>query len=211
MSTQLTDMQIVRVSTVDKGANRKRFMVFKREPEQEAAMDTPSEEAAGWLRKAADWLLGRNVETDENTDLAKIGRKISAARLERLKGAAEGARSAAQTLHDVLAEVEDEIDDTEKRADLAQEVDMTPEEITTAIADGIAKAMEPFLARLDVVEKREDPDVAAAVEAAQAPLTEVVEKVLDRIEKIETARGMRTSTDGQDGDGVKKSQWAGIF
>jgi len=71
MSQRLTDMSITRVSLVDKGANTKRIAVLKRDEEASMSEQVAAaiakvegdEQAragiAGWLRKAADALLGR--------------------------------------------------------------------------------------------------------------------------------------------------------
>jgi len=145
--------------------------------------------------------------------VAKVGRKISAARLEQLKTAA-GALTA------VLADVESEAD-TEavtKSGSAAEEYEMTSDELTAAL--------KPFGDRLEAIEKRL-PDVpAAAAATADGPeadgsgdeltlagVAEAIGKLAERFDVVEKAatRGTRTSADGQDDSQVKKSQWAGIF
>ena len=132
----------------------------------------------------------------------KVGAKVSAARREKLQAAADA-------LNEVLAEVAEETT-TEKRAD-AQEADMTADELAAAIA----KANEPLLARLDKLEggkAAETPTPEAPVAKAEAAedeptLGDVIKAVgalADRVEKIETARGARTSADGQEGETVAK-------
>mgnify|MGYP001602016939 CR=1 FL=1 len=142
--------------------------------------------------------------------IAKVGRKISAARLERLT-------SAADALNSVLAEVIAD-EDTEKRATGTEEVtDMaTADEITAAVAKGL----EPVIERIEAIEKRLPAEAAAAVAKTETTEDEltlegVAKAVLDlgeRVEAIAKARGERQSLAGQDGpDPVKKSTWAGIL
>jgi hypothetical protein len=142
--------------------------------------------------------------------VAKVGRKISGARLEQLK-------TAAVALASVLAEVEaDPADpaeeDVQKSGAAAEEQEVTSEEFTAAMA--------PFAERLEAIEKRL-PEPAAVVvkteidvaddELTLAVVAESIGKLADRLEAVEKARGNRTSADGQDDGQVKKSQWAGIF
>lgn len=289
---RLTDMEITRVSLVDKGANGRRLAVLKRE----ASMGNPAVGAAeagpagiaAWLRKAADAVIGKvpvaKVQTfasmvagqelqealgeswwtlqdalwaaiyatdDAGADLsleakqalvgqdldefkayllaemteatsigkratnpeaaavaafvAKVGRKISGSRLERLQ-------SAADALSSVLTEVEDS---TEEDTD-EEDTDVDKAEITKAITDGLAAALEPITKRLDTIEAAK---VEKTGDSDDAPVTletiaEAVGKVADRLEKLESAGavGKRTSVVGQDGGEVKKrSQFAGIF
>lgn len=138
--------------------------------------------------------------------VAKVGRKISGSRLERLQ-------SAADALSSVLTEVEDsnEADDTE------EDTDVDKAEITKAITDGLAAGLEPITKRLDALETGKVEKTEG--EGDDAPITleviaEAVGKVADRLTAIETAGavGKRTSVVGQDGGEVKKrTTFAGIF
>jgi hypothetical protein len=301
MSPQhLTDMDIDRVSLVDKGANGRVFAILKR---QEAAMTNPvaksdpqgTTDILGLVRKLAErvglvhvdkaqsfaaviagqeltdalddswWTLwdvlwGAMYATDANgadldmaakqalvaqdldefkayllnamsttlgkrarpgdgdlakrgvaAAIAKVGAKVSAARLERLK-------TAADALNEVLAEVDA---DTEKRAD-AQEADMTPEELTAAIE----KANKPLLDRIAELEKAAKPATPAAAPVEKKDETEdeltlegVAKAFIDfrtevdgKLDQILKARGERTSADGQEGDKVaKRGTFAGIL
>jgi flagellar biosynthesis/type III secretory pathway chaperone len=305
MTQRLTDLQLTRVSLVDKGANARRFAVLKRDEEgdvtdpaqAEALMARYSETPAGiagWLRKAADLLMGKpepepvvKVATfaervasqelrdalydswytlddalwsaiyayDENGQtlpiearkalvaqnldefkaylltqmdsgiqkrdggpaeaatrhidavVAKAGKKISGARLERLQAASEA-------LNSVLAEVAEV---TEEAGADAQEDSVEKAELVAAVSEAITKANEPLVARLEALEKgmAENPATAAEEPEKAATLDDVVEvvgKLADRLEAIEKAPGQRTSVAGQDStEQVKKSKWAGIF
>lgn len=135
--------------------------------------------------------------------VAKVGRKVSAARLTRLKEAADA-------LGAVLAEVEadDESAETQKRA-TPQEEDMTPEEL----AEAIRKGNEPLVARIEALEKKAQPVAKADDEEQPATLETVVEaigKLAERVEGIEKSRGSRTSTTDEPTP-VKKSKWAGVL
>ena len=138
--------------------------------------------------------------------VAKVGKKISGSRLERLTAAAEA-------LNGVLAEVAEVVADEE--ADPAEEADVEKAELVAAMTE----ALEPVTKRLDALEKSASPAAAAGEtegDEGEKPATldtvvAVVGKLADRIEAIEKARGERTSAAGQDGGEVKKSQFAGIF
>jgi len=150
--------------------------------------------------------------------VAKVGRKISAARLTRLKEAADA-------LSAILAEAEADDTATEKR-DSAQEDEMTPEEFT--------KAMEPFSTRLEVIEKAiatpapeknaaapSAPESAAA-SAAEPPadgsqpatlddVLTAVSKLADRVEAVEKTPGQPTAIPGQDSAVKKGTGWGNVF
>jgi len=152
--------------------------------------------------------------------IAKVGRKISAARLSRLQ-------EAASALTDVLAEVEAADDTATEKRDSTQEDDMTPEELTAAVTKGI----EPLAARVEAIEKRLPAEAAAPAtpasetpaavtktepaegEATLADVATAVAKIADRIEKLEGEPGQPTAIQGQDGP-VKKNQsagWGAVF
>ena len=141
--------------------------------------------------------------------VAKAGRKISGARLERLQAASEA-------LNGVLAEVAEV---TEEAGADAQEDTVEKADLIAAVTEAVTKANEPIVARIealeeapaaagDVAEGDADADEAVTIEV----LAEVVGKLADRLERVEKARGERTSVAGQDTDGeIKKSRWAGVF
>lgn len=139
--------------------------------------------------------------------VAKAGRKISGARLERLQAASEA-------LNSVLVEVAEV---TEEAGADAQEDNVEKAELVTAVTEAVTKAQEPLVARIEALEKSATPAVEGDKKPEDEPATldtvvEVVAKLADRLEAIEKAPGARTSVDGQDGsDLVKKSRWAGIF
>lgn len=87
MSQRLTDMQISRVSLVDRGANEKRIAVLKRD--EEASMNDQVAAAlarvegderagvAGWLRKAADALMGVPARAAPVAKVATFGEIVA--------------------------------------------------------------------------------------------------------------------------------------
>lgn len=118
-------------------------------------------------------------------DIAKAGKKISSANMAEIKSAYEALGK--------LVEIDSEEDDEVKK-----------EDIEKMVADGIAKALEPLAAKLDVVEKGEPnpeakeltaDDVAKMVTDA---VTKAVEPLSQRIEKVETARGVAKQVDGDE-------------
>jgi histone H3/H4 len=84
MSQRLTDMSITRVSLVDKGANQRRIAVLKRDEEASMSEQVAAAIAkvdgdehakagiAGWLRKAADVLLGRPDPVVKTATFAEV-------------------------------------------------------------------------------------------------------------------------------------------
>jgi hypothetical protein len=136
--------------------------------------------------------------------VAKAGKKISGARLERLQAASEA-------LNSVLAEVAEV---TEEAGADAQEDNVEKADLVAAMTE----ALDPISKRLEALEKSATPAAGEDDKKPdEAPATlddvvEVVSKLADRLEAVEKARGERTSATGQDaGEPVKKSAWAGIF
>jgi hypothetical protein len=172
------------------------------------------DEFKAWLLSQMDTGIAKREVTPEavanaNLDaiVRKVGKKISADRMARLK-------SAAEALASVLAEVESEVD-TEKRA-AAQEDDMTSDELTAAL--------QPFADRLGAIEKKldaapvkktdEEPDPKdEPKDDEEAPAWAVA--LVDRVEGIEKmlGRGQRTSAAGEDAVAKKSDDnWtAGIL
>ncbi len=136
----------------------------------------------------------------------KVGKKITASRLVRLNAAAEA-------LNSVLAEVADVVAD--EAANTAEEVDVDKAEMVAAFTE----AMEPISKRLSALEEKPVVKVETAGEGnGEDPVTletvvAVIEKLADRLEKVEGSGGVRKSLVGQDG-GVevkKASVFAGIM
>lgn len=138
--------------------------------------------------------------------VAKVGRKISGDRMERLTAAAEA-------LNSVLTEVAEAQDP--EAAETAEEAPVEKAELVAAVTEAITKAQEPIVERLDALEKHEIE--VAEVTKGDAPATlddvlDAVSKIADRVEAIEKRPGDRTSLAGQDGTDVKKrSVFAGMF
>lgn len=158
-----------------------------------------------WLLSQMDTGIAKRDHSPEAVTTAlldamvrKVGKKISADRMARLK-------SAAEALASVLAEVESEVD-TEKRAQ-TQEDDMTSEELAAAIA----KAQEPLIAEIAALKKAGTAELAAAGDAKDEPNDEPApawaEALVERVEGIEKmlGRGQRTSAAGEDAVAKKSS------
>jgi hypothetical protein len=159
------------------------------------------------------------AKSDGSTDarlftafIAKVGKKVSAARLARLTEAADA-------LGAVLAEVaaDDGSAETEKRATPQEETDvtLTPEDIAA-----ITKANEPLVARIEALETASKPaEPVTKTEGdgdAEPTIGDVLtafSKLAERVEKIEEQRGVRTSASGEETvqKSGGKSAFAGVF
>ena len=139
--------------------------------------------------------------------IRKVGRKISADRMKRLKEAGE-------LIAQIVSEASDETEKTEKRDDTQEEVEVEKAELEQVLA----KALEPVVKRLDAlegngtteegVEKSAEPGDGEVAE----PIAKAISALADRIEKLERRPSQRTAADGQEGGTVKKSsQWAGVL
>lgn len=143
--------------------------------------------------------------------VAKEGRKISGSRLERLQSAAEALTS---VIDEAITQ-----DSSGDASDDEEDSDVEKADITKAITDGLAAALEPVTKRLDALEAAGKVEKTGDGDDAPVTLETIAEgigKLADRIEKLETAGavGKRTSIVGQDaGDGkvAKKSVFAGMF
>lgn len=166
-----------------------------------ARMDQDVEKSAGSLAGAPSRHVAAIV--------AKVGRKISGSRLERLQAAAEA-------LSSVLAEV------AEAQEEDAEEEPVEKTELVAAITEAIEKSQKPIVERLEALEKSASAGKPEGDDASgdDAPITletiaEALGAVADRVGSIEKsigAGGGRTSIAGQDGGvPVKKSVWAGAF
>jgi hypothetical protein len=205
--------------------------------QKQALVGQNLDEFKAWLLAAMDGaasIAKRDEPASQSRHLAafirKVGKKISAARLERLQ-------SAADALAEVLAEVAsaDEESDIEKEAemtlskeDIAQIAKAVREaDAPDPVEAAVAKAIEPLQAEIAALKKGEasGPDDAGETDQGEGISLEALSKdgeipgaitkilvgvmtpVLDRLEKVEKAinRGQQTSADGQDESKVKKS------
>lgn len=133
--------------------------------------------------------------------IAKAGKKISSANMTEIKSAYE----ALGKLISLDGELEGE--------------DVKKDDIEKMVGESIAKALGPITAKLDGIEKGEQPgqepkdlsadDVAKMVTDA---LTKAMEPLVQRIEKVEIARGVakQLETDSKPQE-VKKSVWDGLL
>ncbi|MFP7370385.1 XkdF-like putative serine protease domain-containing protein [Bacillus safensis] len=138
------------------------------------------------------------IQTDPPEEVAKAGRKFSAANLNELKNA----RAA--------------IDNLLSQAEEKEEEEVNKEDLQKMLDDTIA----PVIKRLDDLEKGEgegqpDPqekqideevakEMAAAVEKALAP-------VVERVEALEKARPQGNGVGDQQQEQVEKSVWGGLL
>lgn len=119
--------------------------------------------------------------------IEKAGKKISTANMAEIKSA-----------HEALSKI---IDATNEEAE-----EVKKEEIEKMVGEGIAKALEPVVAKLDAMEKsepsEEEPKDLTADDVTKMvtdAVTKAMEPLAQRIEKVETARGVvkQAETDGQ--------------
>lgn len=137
--------------------------------------------------------------------IAKAGKKLSAARLDKLK-------QAHTTITDLLTEVDDQAGDEE-------EEDMKPEDIQKAVAAAMApitKQLTDLQTEVTELKKAEggagdegqqnDPATAALTEAvakALEPITKQVETLGNEVQLIKNTRG---SSHQQSGDPIQKNE-----
>lgn len=119
--------------------------------------------------------------------IEKAGKKISTANMAEIKSA-----------HEALSKI---IDATNEEAE-----EVKKEEIEKMVGEGIAKALEPVVAKLDAMEKsepsEEEPKDLTADDVTKMvtdAVTKAMEPLAQRIEKVETARGVakQVEADGQ--------------
>lgn len=150
---------------------------------------------------------GARTRSAVATLVAKVGKKISGSRLERLQAAAEALTS-------VLDEVAEAV--TDEAAASAEEVPVDKAELVAAFTE----ANEPIVKRLEALEAAKTvtkTDGAGEEEGDEITLeviAEAVEKIADRLDRIEGAQGVRKSIAAQDGtaaDGSDKVKKSGTF
>jgi len=145
--------------------------------------------------------------------VAKVGKKISGSRMERLTAAAEA-------LISVLDEVNEAV--ASESADEAKEDTVEKADIVAAMTE----ALEPVTKRLEALEaakpaaKVENTIVKVGEDAGDddgpatlATIAEAVAKIADRVGALEKSEGVRKSMTGQDeGEPVKKrGMYAGVL
>lgn len=187
-----------------------------------------AENKAGLVAQAIDefraYVLGRigqigvqkaleELGAVQAAEVQKAGRKMAAARLEKL-------RRASALLAEILTEVED---DTGEEQDGRGEAEVTKAELEQAISAAVAKAVEPLEARIKALEDEGKAEAEAEVKKAGEPSVEeivraAVEKAVaplaERLEVLERARGLGNALPTGE---VKKyrdagdSVWGGIF
>lgn len=142
--------------------------------------------------------------------IAKAGRKISTARMEKLK-------EAHTTLSDILAEVEEKEDDDVKAEDIQKAVTAAMSPITKQLNDLQAEVAELKKAENDGGAGGQQTDPASdaltdAITKALEPLSKQVESLGQEVQFIKNARGASQQTPGD--DSIKKddgSSFAGLL
>lgn len=164
----------------------------------------------------------KSDDAAEQVEIEKAGKKISAARLQALK--------------DARLYLDQVITDAEPAANAeiqkGEDIDMKADELAALISKSVGDALAPVTARLDAIEKGDkgegDETPAATPAAGEAVTAEAIAKsvkdaigeavtpLTQRIEKMETARGI--SNQDQDGEGNRKpvekgegDGWGGLF
>lgn len=195
---------------------------LKRDLQALARLDP--EKAFGVQRRRKS-LVDAITETVKNffgldADVAKAGRKISAARLKIIKDAITNARAAADLLEGLVAEVEAEPETesfTEQMRTKGGTEEMT-DQIKAAVADAlksVGERLDQITARLDAVEKvvnkaADDVDVEvvkSAVAEAIKPLQEKLHGLDERLKAVErmTTKSRQPDPD-EDGRNKRKSE-----
>lgn len=195
MSQRLTDMRIRQVSLVDKGANKRTFALLKRDAEEDA-MTLPAPPAdqtpagiAGWLRKAADLVLGKSEPVAKVMTFAEI---VAGAELR------DALYDSWYTLEDALWSAIYAVDDNgqalpieAKQALVAQDLDEFKAYLLAAMASGVTKRDASPSARargsLDALVRKVGRKISgsrmerlsAAAEALNSVLAEVAEAQAD--------------------------------
>lgn len=184
MTQRLTDMQITRVSLVDKGANARVMAILKRNEEgsvTDQAEAAQRASAAGWLQKAADWLLGK----PEVEPVAKADTFANVIAGQQLEDALDGAF---WTLRDVLWSAFYAWD---READAP----MSIEGRRALIVQDLDEFKAYLLARMDqAVAKRDTSDGARDRAAVAAVVSKVGRKISgSRLERLTAAAEALTS------------------
>lgn len=139
-------------------------------------------------------------------EVAKIGRKVSAARLSLL-------REAMRKLQEALADLEAEGDNSE-----GGEEQVTKEELAQMVSEHVAKAMQPLVdrvAKLEAPEQKPEAEQVTAEKVAElvgAEVAKAVEPLAARIERLERARGMgNANPEPVAKSGSNEGIWGGLF
>ncbi|EMT54244.1 phage-like element PBSX protein xkdF [Brevibacillus borstelensis AK1] len=150
--------------------------VGKREKIEEASLDTGDETVEKGLlhsiAKAISRIIKGDVHDKPERKIVKAGRKISAARMEKLK-------EAHTTLTDLLAEVEDKEDEDVKTEDIQKAL--------TAALNPITKQLQDLQTEVAQLKKDEGGEAAANPATSANPeadtVAEAIKKALEPISK----------------------------
>lgn len=220
---ELRDVDVQFISLVTKGANGRTFKIFKSadyKGEEQQEPEREQEEVRSFFRLVKNFFTGggkgeaakgaREEPEGGSVEVEKVGRKISAARLEKLK-------AALAALQSVISEVEGETDeggDEEmNKADLQEMIQKAVQEAVAPLQERIAKLEAETAEAGNGGEKHEEAvtpqDIAKMIGDAVAEALKPIEK---RLEVVERARGMSNAVPAEN---VQKSRgesiWSGIF
>ncbi len=196
MANEIYDLDVDEVSLVDKGANRKRFLVIKNEDGTSEATET--ENVSKWLEaeRVAKWLEAENIyEWLEAEKAAAPADNGDAAGEEQSPSlpveVADVIRSAIEALQAVLDEDNSPEPPAQKAADGEGE---EAEEQPTTTEKGEGEAPEP------------EPDRLARVEKIVGDLAEVISQGFAGGPPF----AVRKSIQGQEGPPQSKDNWPGF-
>lgn len=190
MSQHLTDMDIDRVSLVDKGANGRVFAILKR---QEAAMTDPVAKSdpqdspaaqAGILRKIADWLAGGRVAKAQTFGAIIAGQELYDA-LDDSYDTLWSALYSAMWACDANGQ---DLPIAEKQSLVAQSLDEFKAYLLDAMQVGVGKRARPT--EIDLAKRQ----IASAVKKVGAKMSaDRMKQMSSAVEAMNTAMDAMTS------------------
>jgi hypothetical protein len=192
MTQRLTEMEITRVSLVDKGANARVMAILKRNEEGSMTDQAEAAErasAAGWLQKAADWLLGKPEPVAKARTFAEI---VAGQELQ------DALRDNWYTLEDALWSAIYAVDDDgqdlsmeAKQALVARNLDEFKTYLMDQMASVVSKAapgpVELAKRRVDMAVAKVGKKISGSrlerLQSAAASLTSVLDEVAEVVEE----------------------------
>lgn len=219
---ELRDVDVTAISLVSKAANGETFKIFKSADQETAVPEgdtpegdtTPPPAANDTDTEGANSEPPAQVEKDEarglfdvlkNFFVEKSGRKISGARLSRLK-------NIQAELNGLLSEIE-AAESVEK--DKGDDVHMTKEEMSVMVKGALDEAISPITERLEKLEKDAgeqpaEPETPTA-DIVKAAVSEAVASITERLERLEKARGVSHRIPEEPLSKSAEDIWAGLL
>lgn len=179
MATRLVKLFVKNVAAVDKAANRRQFLVVKDMGMMSEACPTCKAKAGEPCEKGC---TGRMKKSDFDieefqAELTKAGKKISAARMSKLK-------ALHQTLQEIISEQEGEDDMAEKNAVKPDKTVLA--KMGRSIAAMFGRAMGADEAEIKELEKGDDqPDLSPEVQNLLEKSHQTNVALVERLEKTE--------------------------